>query len=104
MTTATIHSATATTTSTPIVVPAHSDAVFDLDTLAHAIAEQGIAAHEHRVSAVAAAAHSRGCNPTLVDVLVDTSQPAVARERAFGALVASWLTTAGTPSTPAIAC
>jgi hypothetical protein len=68
---------------------------FDLDVLAHEIADQGIAANEAKVSAVAAAGRNRGCTEPLIAVLADRSQPAIARERAFGALVASWASSPG---------
>ncbi len=70
---------------------------FDLDVLAHEIAADGIAAHEAKVSAVAAAGRNRRCTETLIAVLADRSQPAIARERAFGALVASWASSPGAP-------
>ncbi|MFN0025558.1 MAG: hypothetical protein ACKV2O_00040 [Acidimicrobiales bacterium] len=56
--------------------------------LAHAIATDGIARHEVSVAAFTRWARSVGAaaltSPTVLAVLVDRSQPTVARERAFG--------------------
>ena len=62
----------------------------DLERLAHCIAEDGIESVEDAVGSVVWRARVAGvCGPA-VDVLGDTSQPPVARQRAFG-LIASRL-------------
>lgn len=58
-----------------------------LSTLAWRIADDGIAAHDDAVAAAARAAGRAGAPVELVRLLLDRSQPAVARERAFGRLV-----------------
>lgn len=59
----------------------------DLQLVAETVADQGIDAVDATlVDAVAARALALGASTTLVDVLVDRSEPAVARIRAFGRL------------------
>ena len=55
--------------------------------LAHRIADHGIAAHESDVAFAAGRLRRAGECSFLLDLLVDTSQPAVARERAYGQLL-----------------
>jgi hypothetical protein len=50
------------------------------------IAEHGIASCEPEVALVAWNAADSSLSPTLVSVLLDQSEPAVVRERAFGRL------------------
>lgn len=59
-----------------------------LATLAWSIADDGIGAHDAAVDAAARAAARAGAPIDLVQLVLDRSQPAVARERAFGRLVA----------------
>lgn len=47
----------------------------------------GIAAHEAALGPLAAAARASALSPVLVDVLLDTGAPPVARERALGRIV-----------------
>lgn len=61
----------------------------NLDTLAHNIATFGIDRYEDEVRAFADSAYRRGIAPTVAGILADPSNPAVARERAFGRLVAA---------------
>jgi hypothetical protein len=75
----------------PIVLPA-SDATGVgsqqwLLALAHRIADSGIQAVEADVAVAARHLRRTGQCPLLLDVLVDTTQPAVARERAYGQLL-----------------
>jgi len=59
----------------------------DLHRVAETVADQGIDAIDPSlVDAVAARALVLGANTTLVDILVDPDEPAVARIRAFGRL------------------
>ena len=59
----------------------------DLHRVAETVADRGIdAVDPSLVDAVAARALMLGASTTLVDVLVDRDQPAVARVRAFGRL------------------
>jgi len=54
--------------------------------LRHAIAEHGIDRHEHEVSRHLADLRAGGCTDQCLDIAADRTQPAVARERAFGRL------------------
>jgi hypothetical protein len=54
--------------------------------LHHAIATHGIAAHEHEVARHLADLRAAGCTDGCLDIAADRTQPAVARERAFGRL------------------
>ncbi|MDP2292941.1 MAG: hypothetical protein Q8M22_17280 [Actinomycetota bacterium] len=65
-----------------------------LQALAHRIADSGIAAHETDIVRAERSLRCDGHCTLLLDILADTSQPAVARERAFGEL----LVEAATPS------
>ena len=59
----------------------------DLQRVAQTVADQGIDAIDPSlVDAVAARALMLGASNTLVDILVDPDEPAVARIRAFGRL------------------
>lgn len=59
----------------------------DLQRVAQTVADQGIdAVDPSLVDAVAARALMLGASNTLVDILVDPDEPAVARIRAFGRL------------------
>lgn len=59
----------------------------DLQRVAQTVADRGIDAVDASfVDAVAARALMLGASPTLVDILVDPDEPAVARIRAFGRL------------------
>jgi hypothetical protein len=63
------------------------DLYHDLDQVAATVADQGIdAVDPSLVDAVAARALMLGASTTLVDILVDHDEPAVARVRAFGRL------------------
>lgn len=57
-----------------------------LNTLAWAIARDGITAHDDAVSSALRTGGHTG-NVELVRIALDRSQPAVARERAFGMLL-----------------
>ena len=62
-----------------------NDLYTDLLRVAEAVADQGIdAVDPSLVDAVAARALVLGASTTLVDILVDPDEPAVARIRAFG--------------------
>lgn len=64
-----------------------NDLHIDLRLVAETVADQGIDAVEASlVDAVAARALMLGASTTLVDILVDPDEPAVARNRAFGQL------------------
>lgn len=64
-----------------------NDFYTDLHRVAEAVADQGIdAVDPSLVDAVAARALVLGASTTLVDILVDPDEPAVARIRAFGRL------------------
>lgn len=64
-----------------------NDLHIDLRLIAETVADQGIDAVEASlVDAVAARALMLGASTTLVDILVDPDEPAVARNRAFGRL------------------
>lgn len=56
----------------------------DLERLAYCIAQDGIKSVEDAVGSVVWRARVVGVRDPAVDVLGDTSQPEVARERAFG--------------------
>jgi hypothetical protein len=60
----------------------------DISGLAAQIAERGIetCAASGRLDAFVRAARSAGASPTLVALVADPAEPAVARERAFGLL------------------
>lgn len=61
------------------------DLSHDLQRVAATVADRGIDAVDPSfVDAVAARALMLGANTTLVDILVDPDEPAVARVRAFG--------------------
>lgn len=57
-----------------------------IDTLAYAVATDGLAAHREEITAVADQASAVGVCALLVDVLLDGSEPDVVRERALGAV------------------
>ena len=57
-----------------------------LNTLAWAIARDGITAHDDAVSSALRAGGPTG-NVELVRIVLDRAQPAIARERAFGMLL-----------------
>ena len=59
-----------------------------LNTLAWAIARDGITAHDDAVASALRTGGHAG-NVGLVRIALDRSQPAVARERAFGKLLAT---------------
>ncbi len=64
----------------------------DLHQVAETVADQGVGAVDTTlIDGIAARGLANGASPTLVDVLVDPDEPAVARIRAFGmvALVAA---------------
>lgn len=64
-----------------------NDLYTDLHRVAEAVADQGIdAVDPSLVDAVAARAITLGASTTLVDILVDPDEPAIARIRAFGRL------------------
>lgn len=54
--------------------------------LHHAIAEHGIDRHEHEVSRHLADLRAGGCADPCLGIAADRTQPAAARERAFGRL------------------
>ena len=64
--------------------------------LHHAIAEHGIAPHEREVARHLADLRAAGCREAALDIAADRSQPAVARERAFGRLPLSFRRTPAT--------
>ena len=57
-----------------------------LDDLAWAIARDGIERHELALARTLESAAAGGADPTLIAIVGDRNQPAVARERAFGHL------------------
>jgi hypothetical protein len=59
-------------------------ATHDLTRIANNIATHGISANETAVAMVVHRASTAGVDPVLLAVLSDTSQPEIARERAFG--------------------
>lgn len=59
-----------------------------LDDLAYRVAEHGVDVDRAAVSRVVRRAASLGASPVLVDVVIDPFEPPVARQRAFGALLA----------------
>jgi hypothetical protein len=63
--------------------------LFTLDFLAWSVAQDGVEAHRAELLSVGREARARGVSPVLVDVLLDASQPEVARQRAFGAVAAA---------------
>jgi len=70
-----------------MVMTSHDLLTTDLHRVAETVADQGIDAVDATlVDAVAARALLLGASSTLVDVLTDRSEPAVARVRAFGRL------------------
>src|SRR5690606_25141730 len=70
-----------------VVSMTSNDLHTDLNRVAETVADQGIDAIDPSlVDAVAARALVLGANTTLVDILVDPDEPAVARIRAFGRL------------------
>ncbi len=70
-----------------------------LQALASHIADSGIAAHEADVARAERRLRCDGHHALLLDIVADTAQPAVARERAFGML----LVDASTPRARAMA-
>lgn len=52
--------------------------------IGEAIVADGLAAHEHALAELVAAARSLGVPPVLVDVVADPAGPSVPRERALG--------------------
>jgi hypothetical protein len=60
-----------------------------LDSLAWRIAEHGIDSELDDVRAFARSALMAGVDRSLVDMLLDPRQPAIARQRAFGAVAAA---------------
>lgn len=73
-------------------------AALDLRSLAHAVADDGIAAHEPAVAELVAAARSRGLCCTLVTVLAEPRAPSVARERALGRVIEALATGRSSPA------
>jgi hypothetical protein len=74
------------------------DAARELDELAQSIADTGIARHEGAIRRFANQLLGRRLDrraAVLLDVLVDSDQPSVARERAFGHLHSLALTAQG---------
>jgi hypothetical protein len=68
-----------------------------IDALTHRVATDGPAAVEAELAAYARFARRRGVSPTLVDIVGDPHQPALARQRAFGRIAAALANgTAGT--------
>ncbi|MGD9701360.1 MAG: hypothetical protein AB7Q42_14840 [Acidimicrobiia bacterium] len=60
-----------------------------MNTLAWAIARDGITAHDAAVTSALRRSGGDAGNMELVRIVLDRSQPAVARERAFGRLIAT---------------
>ena len=71
------------TSTTPALSAPLDDA---LDDLAWAIARDGIERHELALARTLESAAAGGADPTLIAIVGDRNQPAVARERAFGHL------------------
>lgn len=65
----------------------------DLDDLAWRIATFGIESFEDEIAIVARRALEFGADPVLAGALIDRTTPTVARERAFGRLVAAFRNT-----------
>jgi hypothetical protein len=93
-----------TTTTLQPGLTSHTDSGTEtLDVLAWAIDDDGINRHEAAVARFVTWARALDFDPVLLDVLSDPAQPAVARERAFGALartVARRAETGDRPSDP----
>jgi hypothetical protein len=68
-----------------------------LDALAWEIEDGGIAGRELAVRRVVRAAQALGVSPTLVAVLADPAEPAVARLRAFGCVATALAEAARNP-------
>lgn len=58
--------------------------------LSEAVATEGFEPHESAVSEFVADSRRLGLSGTLADIVGDSRQPVVARERAFGRLVAAY--------------
>jgi len=73
---------TRTETTRTAATPTRSDAS-DLVDLAEVVDRDGLDAHAARLSALAERASQVGVSPVLVDVMLGTGEPSVARLRAF---------------------
>ena len=75
-----------------------------IDSLAHAVATEGMAAHRREVAAVADQATAAGVPAVLVETLLDEREPEIVRQRALGAVtqrLAALLACDAAPSTSA---
>lgn len=80
-----------TTTTSDVATVTHlvtADRI-DLDTLAHAVAADGMTAHTPRVLGLVLEARELGVDAGLVSVLADDDASEIARLRAFGYVAAS---------------
>jgi hypothetical protein len=73
-----------------------------LDSMAHEIANYGIDAPHIDLHSIVQLARRSGVGSTLVEVILDGSQPPIARTRAFGMLAAALVNTTATESPPAL--
>jgi hypothetical protein len=72
-----------------------------LDQLAHLVAEHGIAAFESDIARLVVRLRAAGHHGPMVDLLSDKHARAIARERAFGVLVARLVDDAARAHAPA---
>jgi hypothetical protein len=74
----------------------HPDnATVDFERLAHDIARAGInALTDDHLDLIERSAHAVGVRPVLIDILLDSSQPEVARARAYGRITTKILNAA----------
>ena len=56
----------------------------DVTDLAHDLASDGFARHEHAIRALVRIARQHGVSPVLADLLADPDAPQIVRQRAFG--------------------
>lgn len=89
---------TSTTTSTPQVLAP----LRQLDDLAHAIAHDGLAAHEKALQQIVAAARAQGLHGPALDALADPARPEVLRERAFAHVHANLRSNPDAAATPPV--
>jgi hypothetical protein len=73
----------------------------DLDRLAHDIAHAGISVlRRDHLDHLAHAARAVGVEPVLIEILVDTGQPDIARARAYGRIITKILNAAWAATPP----
>lgn len=67
----------------------HGTPPFDVDALAHAIADDGVDRHRQPVAQLVAAALDAGAPTPLIGALTDPTVPEVVRQRAFARLASA---------------